>query len=116
MPADRVILVTGGGGFVGSRFSEIMFLTRFARPRVGVRNWAGAARAARFPLDIVLCDVLDRRQVAEAMKGVSVVVHCAVGGRQVIVDGTRNVLEAASRRRSGACSSTSAPRKCTALT
>jgi nucleoside-diphosphate-sugar epimerase len=95
MPADRVILVTGGGGFVGSRFAEIIFLTRFARVRVGVRSWAGAARAARFPVDIMLCDVLDRRQVAEAVKGVSVIVHCAVGDRRVIVDGTRNVLEAA---------------------
>lgn len=97
MPADRVILVTGGGGFIGSRVAEIIFLTRFARVRVGVRSWAGAARAARFPVDIVLCDVLDSRQVAEAVKGVGAVVHCAVGERQVIVDGTRNVLEAAAR-------------------
>jgi nucleoside-diphosphate-sugar epimerase len=95
--ADRVVLVTGGGGFVGSRFSEVIFLTRVARARVGVRSWAGAARAARFPLDVVLCNVLDRRQVAEAINGVNVVVHCAVGGREVIVDGTRNVLEAAAR-------------------
>jgi nucleoside-diphosphate-sugar epimerase len=95
LPADDVILVTGGGGFVGSRFSEIVFFNRIAHVRVGVRSWAGAARAARFPLDIVLCDVLDRRQVAEAMKGVNVVVHCAVGGDQVIVDGTRNVMDAA---------------------
>src|SRR5436190_22243716 len=97
MKADRVVLVTGGGGFVGSRFSEIIFLTRFARLRIGVRSWVGAARAARFPVDIVLCDVLDRPQIAEAMKGVNDVVHCAIGDRQVIVDGTRNVLEAASR-------------------
>ena len=97
MSADGVILVTGGGGFVGSRFAEIIFLTRFAHARVGVKSWAGAARAARFGLDIVRCDVLAPRQVAEAMKGVKVVVHCAVGGRQVIVDGTRNVLEAAAR-------------------
>jgi nucleoside-diphosphate-sugar epimerase len=97
MSASPIILITGGGGFVGSRFSEIIHLTRFAHARVGVRRWSGAARAARFPVDIVLCDVLDRRQVAEAMKGVNVVVHCAVGGDEVIVDGTRNVLEAATR-------------------
>ena len=97
MPGDDVILVTGGGGFVGSRFSEMIFFSRFARVRVGVRSWAGAARAARFPLEAVLCDVLNPRQVAEAMKGVDVVIHCAVGDGQVIVDGTRTVLEAASR-------------------
>jgi nucleoside-diphosphate-sugar epimerase len=97
MSDSPVILITGGGGFVGSRFSEIIFLTGFARARVGVRNWAGAARAARLPVDIVLCDVLDRRQTTEAMKGVRAVVHCAVGDTPVIVEGTRNVLDAAAR-------------------
>ncbi len=47
--ADRVILVTGGGGFIGNRFAEVIHLTRFGRVRVGVRRWASAARAARFP-------------------------------------------------------------------
>lgn len=97
MRADPIILVTGGGGFVGSRFAEIIFLTRFAQARVGIRSWAGAARVARFPLDIVPCDVLDPRQIAEAMSGVNIVVHCAVGDGEVIVDGTRNVLQAAVR-------------------
>ncbi len=97
MRAERVILVTGGGGFIGGRFAEVIHLTGFGRVRVGVRRWGGAARAARFPVDIALCDVLDSRQVADAMKGVDVVIHCAVGDKQVIVEGTRNVLEAAAR-------------------
>ena len=95
--AERVILVTGGGGFIGNRFVEVIHLTGFGRARVGVRRWASAARAARFPIDIVLCDVLDVRQIAAAMHGVDVVVHCAVGDERVIVEGTRNVLEAAAR-------------------
>ncbi len=96
--SDRpVILITGGAGFVGSRFAEIIFLTGFGRARVGVRNWAGAARAARFPIDTALCDVLNRGQLAEAMKGVTAVVHCAVGDTPVIVEGTRNVLNAAAQ-------------------
>ncbi len=94
---DRVILVTGGGGFIGNRFVEVIHLTRFGRVRVGVRRWASAARAARFPVDIVPCDVLDVAQIEAAMNGVDVVVHCAVGDERVVVDGTRNVLEAAAR-------------------
>jgi nucleoside-diphosphate-sugar epimerase len=97
MRSEPVILVTGGGGFIGGRFAEIIYLAGFGRVRVGVRRWGGAARAARFPVDIALCDVLDSRQVAEATKGVDVVIHCAVGDRQVIVEGTRNVLDAAMR-------------------
>ena len=97
MSDSPVILITGGGGFVGSRFAEIIFLTGFARARVGVRHWARAARAARFPIDIVLCDVLNRGQLVEAMEGVTAVVHCAVGDTPVIVDGTRNVLDAAAQ-------------------
>src|SRR5258706_7884782 len=96
---DRVILVTGGGGFIGNRFAEVIHLTRFGRVRVGVRTWASAARAARFPVDIVLCNVLDLRQVTAALNDVDVVVHCAVGDERVIVDGTRNVLDAAARAR-----------------
>ena len=97
--AERVILITGGGGFIGNRFAEVIHLTGFGHARVGVRRWASAARAARFPLEIVLCDVLDVPQIAAAMRGVDVVVHCAVGDERVIVEGTRNVLEAAARNR-----------------
>lgn len=97
MSDTPLILVTGGAGFVGSRFSEIIFLSGCGRARVGVRNWARAARAARFPIDIVLCDVLNRGQLAEAMKGVTAVIHCAVGDTPVIVEGTRNVLDAAAQ-------------------
>ena len=97
MSAERTILVTGGGGFIGNRFVEVIHLTGFGRVRAGVRRWASAARAARFPVEIVLCDVLDDRQIAAAMHGVDVVVHCAVGDERVIVEGTRNVLEAAAR-------------------
>ena len=41
--------------------------------------------------------MLDVRQLAAAMHGVDVVVHCAVGDERVIVEGTRNVLEVAAR-------------------
>jgi nucleoside-diphosphate-sugar epimerase len=46
-------------------------------------------------MDIVACNVLNKEQVSDAMAGVDAVVHCAVGDRETIVEGTRNVLQAA---------------------
>lgn len=87
------ILVTGGAGYIGGWIVEALHLNGFANIRGGIRRWSSAARIARFPVDIVQCDITDKRQIAQAMKGVSVVIHCATGDRDVIVQGTENVLE-----------------------
>jgi nucleoside-diphosphate-sugar epimerase len=97
--AERpVVLVTGAAGFIGARIAEVLHCGGVATVRAGVRRWASAARVGRLPVDIVQCDVTRPDQVAAAMDGVDIVVHCAVGGRDVTVDGTRNVLEEAQRR------------------
>jgi len=88
-------LVTGASGFIGGWVSEQLHLGG-AMVRAGVRNWSNAARIARFPFEIVSCDVLDPGSLAKAVAGVDHVVHCAVGDAKVIITGTRNVLEAAS--------------------
>jgi len=90
-------LVTGAGGFIGGWVAESLFLMG-APVRAGVHNWSGAARPARFPMEIVLCDIMNSQQLDNAMKGVSCVIHCAKGSDESIAQGTRNVLEAASRR------------------
>jgi nucleoside-diphosphate-sugar epimerase len=54
-----------------------------------------APRLARFPLNIVLCDVMDKAQIASAMKDATVVIHCVSGTPDVIVQGTSNVLDGA---------------------
>ncbi len=92
---DRPILVTGAGGFIGGRLVEALHLLG-ARPRGSVRRWGSAARIGRFPVEIVRCDVTDERQVRDALEGVGAVIHCAYGDRRTTVDGTRNVLRAAS--------------------
>jgi len=89
------ILVTGATGFIGGWIVETLHLTGRARPRAGIRTWTRAARLGRFPVDIAPCDVLDREQIEAAMQDAPIVVHCAIGSRDVIVEGTRNMLAVA---------------------
>ena len=93
----RTILVTGAGGFIGGWVCEAFHLAGWANVRAGVRSWSGAARIARFPFEIVECDVLDSDSLARALRGVEAVVHCVNSDdRRVVVEGTGNLLRAAS--------------------
>lgn len=97
MSEPRTILVTGAGGFVGGRLVEVLHAIGRDPVRAGVRRWSSAARIGRFPVEIAQCDVADPAGIDRALRGVSAVVHCAVGDRRVTVDGTRNLLAAAQR-------------------
>lgn len=88
------VLVTGAGGFIGGRVVELLHQAEVP-VRAGVRRWSSAARIGRLPVEIVRCDVMDGPRLREVMAGMRSVVHCAGGDRDVNVDGTRNVLEAA---------------------
>ena len=90
------IFVTGTSGFIGGRLVEMLYLSQFASVRASVRSWSSAARIARFPVEIVRCDIMEPEQIAEAMAGVTAVVHCAYSDTHTaIVQGTQNMLEAA---------------------
>ncbi len=95
MNTNSRILVTGAGGYVGGWIVEWLFLHGFTNVRAGIRKWSSAARIGRFPVDIVMCDVLSEEQVKKAMEGVNVVIHCAYGSRPATVQGTRNIAQAA---------------------
>jgi len=90
--------VTGAGGFIGGWVVEALYLGGAADVRAGIHTWTSAARLGRFPVDTVLCDVLDQEQVGRAMAGVTHVIHCALGNRRVVIEGARHMLEAAQRQ------------------
>ncbi|HEY1276620.1 MAG TPA: NAD-dependent epimerase/dehydratase family protein [Thermoleophilaceae bacterium] len=105
------VLVTGGGGAVGSNLAdelvlagaeEIVILDNFVRGRRENLAWA----LANGPVTLVEGDIRDRDLVRRLMEGVDVAFHqaairitqCAEEPRlalEVLVDGTYNVFEAA---------------------
>jgi len=89
------VLVTGAGGFIGGRIAEILHCSGIMTVRAGIRRWSSAARIARFPMEIVVADVMDPRSIREAMRGVDYVVNCARGSNEVVRASMENVLRAA---------------------
>ena len=71
------ILVTGAGGFLGSRIAEWLVLEHGATVRVLLRSLAGASKIATLPLEYRRGDVTDLAAVIDAAKGCDVVMHCA---------------------------------------
>ena len=94
--ADR-ILVTGAGGFIGARLTEVLHCSGGWQVVAGVRRWSTAARVARFGVELAQCDIRNPEQVARSLAGVTHLVHCAVTGedRGTIVEGTRVLMEGA---------------------
>jgi UDP-glucose 4-epimerase len=110
MLGERV-LITGGGGAVGSNIAdqlvqagaqEIVVLDNFVRGRRDNLAWA----IENGPVRLVEGDIRDRELVAELTRDIDVVFHqaalritqCAAEPRlalEVMVDGTYNVIEAA---------------------
>jgi len=95
MTNNEIVLVTGSGGFIGGWIVEMLHLGGSAGVRAGIRSWSSAARLARFPVEIVLCDVMDPESITRAMTGASCVIHCVSGSSDAIVQGTENVLDVA---------------------
>lgn len=91
----ETILVTGAAGFIGGRMVERLRAEPDVRIRAGVRSWKGCARVARLGVEMVRCDVTDAAGVVQAVQGVDTVIHCAMSDGPSIVEGTRNLLQAA---------------------
>lgn len=96
-----MILVTGGGGFVGSHI--VHALRAQERPvRCLVRNPSGADRLAAWGCEVVSGDMTDASSLQKAVAGCEAVIHLAAirQGKpeqfeRIMVQGTRDLLEAA---------------------
>ena len=80
------ILITGASGFVGGHIAHMAAQLPDMTVLCGRRDGATGS---------VHLDLLDRPSVMQALQDVEAVIHCAVGNRQVTVDGTRMLLECA---------------------
>ncbi|HWF72393.1 MAG TPA: NAD-dependent epimerase/dehydratase family protein [Solirubrobacteraceae bacterium] len=107
------VLITGGAGAIGSHLTdlvvragahEVVVLDNFVRGRHDNLTWA----LANGPVRVVTGDIRDRGLVGKLTRGIDLVFHqaairitqCAEEPRlaiEVMVDGTYNVLEAATR-------------------
>lgn len=92
---DGLILVTGATGFIGARIVEVLHLSKKRKVRASIRQWSSAASLGRFPVDIVLMDLMDKKSIEKALEGVTEIIHCAKGPEGVTAEGTRNLLDIA---------------------
>ena len=95
MTDKETILITGAAGFIGGWLVERLCSNSSVNVRAGVRNQSSVGRLTRFPVELLSCDVMSKEQIAQAMTGATMVIHCATGLQDVIIQGTKNMLEAA---------------------
>lgn len=92
---DKTVFVTGATGFIGGRVCERLFQAGVKNIRALVHTPHRAARIARLPIDLCHGSLLNRNSLREALGHSDIVIHCGLGIGRGIVDGTRNLLEAA---------------------
>ncbi len=102
-------LVTGAGGYVGRNLIDAL-LERHQPLRAMVRSESQAEPLRQRGIEVVVGDICDRDAVLEAVRGTSVVHHCAAAvGPQysdreihdICLEGSRNVFEAVRENGSG---------------
>ena len=100
--AGERVLVIGAAGFIGGRLTERLLFEEGARVRAFVRNYASSSYLGRFDVEIVQGSVADRRAVAAACEGCSVVVNCSYSSKGILeadlavnAEGVINVLDGA---------------------
>ncbi len=96
----KTVMVTGATGLLGGAVVRMLLARGGVHLRAFARDRQKADRYADDPVQVSLGDIIDRDAVRRSTAGCDVVIHSvmATGGgdtRQVNVEGTRNVLDAA---------------------
>jgi len=71
------ILITGAGGFIGGRVTEVLKETQNPEIHILLRNISKGVRISRYPLHYVKGSITEADAVRNAMQGCEAVVHCA---------------------------------------
>lgn len=98
MPSSK-ILVTGGTGFIGSRFCERLSLHYQLPYRALVRHFTHANRIARLGAELVAGDLARTESIVSALEGCDTVVHLAHSSDEAAPAETRNLLDACRQAR-----------------
>ncbi|MCX6545039.1 MAG: NAD-dependent epimerase/dehydratase family protein [Acidobacteria bacterium] len=96
MANDRLAVI-GASGFVGSALCERLWFEGNRDFTPFIHGSGSAARLARLPLTFKTVDVLDPQQTREALAGHSVVVNCSRGDDRLMIQGLKNLIDAAKR-------------------
>lgn len=102
-----MILVTGGTGFVG-RNIVLKLVEKNLPTRVLVRRKTYQDQFKTFPVEIAWGDITDKASLREALHKIDTVIHCvgilvekgkSVTHQKIVIEGTRNLLEACKENR-----------------
>lgn len=98
---NKTFLITGASGFIGGRIIDRLCRDYNCHIKALVHNIGHAARIARFDIEIIPGDILDKKLLGKITKNVDFVIHCAVGNtpdirlnHRITVEGTKNILQA----------------------
>jgi len=93
MSAKRIV-VLGASGFVGTTLVERLQKWSGVDVVPVIHSAGSAWRLARRSTPLVQVDIADRNALGNALGGATHVVNCTRGGRDVMIDGLRNILDA----------------------